>query len=141
MPQERTLVMIKPNAVKKNAIGAIIHLFEYRGLQVVGARLEHLSKETCERFYAEHKGKVFFDGLMEFMSSGPTMLLALEGQDAISLAREIMGDTNPEKAAAGTIRAEYADSMTENAVHGSDSPTSAQRELEFHFDTDQLCSC
>ena len=141
MPQERTLVMIKPNAVKKNAIGAIIHLFESRGLRVVGARLEHLSKETCERFYAEHNGKFFFDGLMEFMSSGPTMLLALEGQDAISLAREIMGDTDPEKAAAGTIRAEYADSMTENAVHGSDSPTSAQRELEFHFELDQLYNC
>ena len=141
MPQERTLVMIKPNAVKKNAIGAIIHGFESKGLRVVGARLEQLSNETCEKFYAEHKGKFFFDGLVKFMSSAPTMLLALEGENAISLAREIMGDTNPENAAVGTIRAEYADSMTENAVHGSDSPASAQRELEFHFKLDQLCSC
>jgi len=141
MPQERTLVMIKPNAVKKNSIGAIIHRFESKGLRVVGARLEQLSKEVCERFYAEHKGKFFFDELVQFMSSAPTMLLALEGENAISLAREIMGDTNPEKAAAGTIRAEFADSMTENAVHGSDSPVSARRELEFHFEQDQLCSC
>ena len=136
---EKTLVMIKPNAVKKNAIGKIVDRFESSGLTVVGARLEHLTEEKCKGFYAEHEGKFFFDGLVEFMTSGPTLLLALAGDNAIAQARELMGDTNPEKAAAGTIRADFADSMTENAVHGSDSPASAERELGFHFGDNGLC--
>ena len=139
MPMEKTLIMIKPNAVKKNAIGAIIQRFESQGLVVIAARLEHMSPETCRRFYAEHEGKFFFEGLIEFMSSGPTMLLSLAGEDAIARARDIMGDTDPAQAAPGTIRADFADSMTENAVHGSDSPASAERELNFHFSTDQIC--
>lgn len=139
MPLEKTLIMIKPNAVRKNVIGRMIDRFESRGLEVVAARLEHLSEETCEQFYAEHMGKDFFDGLVEFMSSGPTMLLALAGEGAIALAREIMGDTDPARAAPGTLRADFADSMTENAVHGSDSPASAERELRFHFNHDQIC--
>ena len=136
---ETTLVMIKPNAVAKDAIGRIIDRFESAGLWVVGARLERLSAERCRAFYAEHDGKPFFEGLVSFMSSGPTLLLALEGEDAIARARELMGDTNPEKAAPGTIRANFADSMTENAVHGSDSPASARRDLAFYFGENGLC--
>ena len=139
MSVEKTLIMIKPNAVKKNAIGAIIQRFEAQGLQVIAARLEHMSPETCRGFYAEHEGKFFFDGLVEFMSSGTTMLLAFYGENAIDRAREIMGNTDPSQAAPGTIRADFADSMTENAVHGSDSPDSAARELGFHFTPDQVC--
>lgn len=138
MPIEKTLIMIKPNAVKKNAIGAIIERFESNQLTVIAARLEHMTPETCRGFYAEHEGKFFFDGLVAFMSSGPTMLLALSGDNAIARAREIMGNTNPEKADPGTIRADFADSMTENAVHGSDSPASAERELTFHFGSDPI---
>jgi len=133
MAEEITLVMIKPNAVRKNAIGKIVDRFETAGLRIHGARLEHMSEDTCRQFYAEHDGKPFFAELVKFMSSGPTMLLALEGENAIPRARELMGDTNPEKAAPGTIRADFADNMTENAVHGSDSPESARRELDFHF--------
>ena len=139
MPIEKTLVMIKPNAVKKNAIGAIMERFESQNLEVIAARLEQMSPETCRGFYAEHDGKFFFDGLVSFMSSGPTMLLALAGENAIVRAREIMGNTDPSQADPGTIRADFADSMTENAVHGSDSPASAARELAFHFSEDQLC--
>lgn len=133
MAHEKTLVMIKPNAVRKNVIGKILDRFETAGLRIAGARLEHLSEEKCRRFYTEHDGKPFFAELVTFMSSGPAMLLALEGENAILGARGLMGDTNPEKAAPGTIRADFADNMTENAVHGSDSPDSARRELEFHF--------
>jgi nucleoside-diphosphate kinase len=133
MAQETTLVMIKPNAVRKNVIGKILDRFETAGLRISAARLEHLSEEKCRRFYAEHDGKPFFAELVNFMSSGPSMLLALEGDNAILRARELMGDTNPEKASPGTIRADFADNMTENAVHGSDSPESAKREIDFHF--------
>lgn len=133
MAEETTLAMLKPNAVRKNVIGSMIQAFEESGLRVSAARLEHLNEEKCKAFYAEHDGKPFFDGLVRFMSSGPTLLLALRGEDAIARAREIMGDTNPEKAAPGTLRARFADNMTENAVHGSDSPASAARELQFHF--------
>ena len=138
MADETTLVMIKPNAVRKNAIGSIIGRFESAGLKVVAARLEHMNAEKCRQFYAEHDGKPFFEGLIAFMSSGPTLLMGLHGDNAIALARELMGDTNPDKAAPGTIRAEFADGMTENAVHGSDSPASAERELKFHFAEDQI---
>lgn len=139
MAVETTLVMIKPNAVRKNAIGSIIGVFEEAGLAVVGARLERLNRDRCEQFYAEHVGKPFYEGLVSFMSSGPTVLLALSGDNAIARARELMGDTNPAKAAPGTIRADFADSMTENAVHGSDSPASAERELAFHFGDRGIC--
>ena len=133
MADETTLIMLKPNAVRKNVMGSMIQAFEESGLRVSAARLEHLTGERCQAFYAEHEGKFFFEKLVGFMSSGPTMLLALRGENAIARAREIMGDTNPEKAAPGTLRARFADSMTENAVHGSDSPASAARELAFHF--------
>ena len=133
MAEETTLVMVKPNAVRKNVIGKIMDRFESNGLRIEAARLEHLTREKCEAFYAEHAGKPFFEGLVEFMSSGPTMLLGLSGEGAIAKARDLMGDTNPEKAAPGTIRADFADNMTENAAHGSDSPASAERELGFHF--------
>lgn len=133
MAEETTLIMIKPNAVAKQVIGKIIDRFETAGLALTAARLEHLTRERCEAFYAEHQGKFFFDDLCAFMSSGPTMLMAVHGDDAIARARKLMGDTNPEKAAPGTIRADFADDMTRNAVHGSDSPASAARELAFHF--------
>lgn len=137
--QETTLVMIKPNAVTKNAIGQIVGRFEAAGLTVVGARLEHMAPDTCRGFYAEHDGKPFFEELVAFMSSGPTLLLALAGDNAIVAARGLMGDTNPDKAAPGTIRSDFADSMTKNAVHGSDSAASAARELAFHFGDSGLC--
>jgi nucleoside-diphosphate kinase len=139
MAKETTLVMIKPNAVKKNAIGKILDRFESAGLCIAGARLEQLTRERCEGFYAEHTGKPFFEGLVSFMSSGPAMLLALTGENAIAAARELMGDTNPDAAAPGTIRADFADNMTENAVHGSDSPASAERELAYHFEPGAIC--
>ena len=140
MAVETTLVMIKPNAVNKNVTGKILDRFESAGLVLAGARLEHLTRDRCEDFYAEHRGKPFFEGLVRFMSSGPTLLLALIGEGAIARARELMGDTDPAKAAPGTIRADFADNMTENAVHGSDGPASAARELAFHFDPQAICS-
>lgn len=133
MAQETTLVMIKPNAVRKNVIGKILDRFESAELRIAEARLERMSEEKCEAFYSEHDGQPFFSRLIRFMSSGPTMLIALEGENAISRARELMGNTDPEKAAQGTIRADFADNVTENAVHGSDSAESARRELDFHF--------
>ena len=140
MPHERTLVMIKPNAVSKNVIGPIIGKLEAGGLRVAAARLEHLSREQCENFYAEHKGKPFYEGLVEFMNSSPAMLLVLAGEDAIPKAREIMGATDPAQAAPGTIRAEFADDVTRNAVHGSDSPVSAEREVSFFFTEEDICN-
>lgn len=133
MPIETTLNIIKPNAVRKNAIGKVIQTFEDNGLAVVALRMETLTREKAERFYAEHVGKPFFEGLIEFMTSGPAVAIALRGENAIAKVREIMGNTNPEKAAPGTLRAELADNMTENAVHGSDSPQSAAREVAFFF--------
>lgn len=138
MGTERTFSIIKPNAVKKNAIGDIIHTFESNGLKIAAAKLTLLSKEKCELFYAEHKERPFFGELVTFMTSGPVLLMCLVGDNAVAKNREIMGATDPKKASAGTIRAKHGDSMGENAVHGSDSPVSAERELAIFFDKHEL---
>ncbi len=135
---ERTFSIIKPNAVKKNVIGDIITQFETSGLKIAGAKLTMLSKEKCELFYAEHKERPFFGELVTFMTSGPVMMMCLFGENAVLKNRDIMGATDPKKAAAGTIRAKHGDSMGENAVHGSDSVLSAERELAIFFDKHEL---
>ena len=127
MATERTLSIIKPDAVAKNAIGDIYSRFEKAGLQIVGAKMLHLSKEQAEGFYAEHKERDFFADLVGFMTSGPVMVQVLEGEGAIAKNRELMGATNPKEAAPGTIRADFASSIDANAVHGSDAPESAAR--------------
>ena len=133
MSIQRTLSIIKPNAVKKNKIGLIIALLEEAKLKVVEVKMITLSVEKAESFYSEHKGKPFFNELIAFMTSGPVVIMALEGEDAINTNRKIMGATNPAEALEGTIRAKYGDGMTENAVHGSDGLESASRELKFFF--------
>lgn len=133
MSIQRTLSIIKPNAVKKNKIGLIIALLEEAKLKVVEIKMITLSVEKAESFYSEHKGKPFFNELIAFMTSGPLVIMALEGEDAINTNRKIMGATNPAEALEGTIRAKYGDNMTENAVHGSDGLESASRELKFFF--------
>ena len=133
MSNQRTLSIIKPNAVKKNKIGLIIALLEEAKLKVVEVKMVTLSVEKAESFYSEHKGKPFFNELIAFMTSGPVVIMALEGEDAINTNRKIMGATNPAEALEGTIRAKYGDGMTENAVHGSDGLESASRELKFFF--------
>lgn len=140
MAKERTFSIIKPNAVKKNAIGDIIHHFEQNGLRVAGARLTMLSKEKCELFYAEHKERPFFGELVSFMTSGPVVVMCLTGENAVLKNRELMGATDPKKANPGTIRAKHGDSVGENAVHGSDSLASAERELAIFFDKHELCN-
>ena len=138
MGTQRTFSIIKPNAVKKNVIGDIITQFETSGLKVAAAKLAILSKEKCELFYAEHNERPFFGELVSFMTSGPVMMMCLVGENAILKNRELMGATDPKKAAAGTIRAKHGDSMGENAVHGSDSIPSAERELAIFFDKHEL---
>jgi nucleoside-diphosphate kinase len=133
MSKELTFSIIKPNAVQKNAIGPIIGMFEKNGLTIAAAKLVNLSKTQCEEFYAEHKARPFFGELVSFMTSGPVMLMALYGENAVSKNREIMGATDPAKAAEGTIRKLYGDNVGSNAVHGSDSPDSAKRELNLFF--------
>nr|WP_113867198.1 nucleoside-diphosphate kinase [Brenneria salicis]NMN90883.1 nucleoside diphosphate kinase [Brenneria salicis ATCC 15712 = DSM 30166]RBP61535.1 nucleoside diphosphate kinase [Brenneria salicis ATCC 15712 = DSM 30166]RLM30397.1 nucleoside-diphosphate kinase [Brenneria salicis ATCC 15712 = DSM 30166] len=139
MTVERTFSIVKPNAVAKNAIGAIYARFESAGFKIIAAKMLQLTREQAEGFYAEHQGKPFFDGLVEFMISGPIMVQVLEGENAVQRNRDIMGATNPANALAGTLRADYADSFTENAVHGSDSLESAQREIAYFFSTDEIC--
>ena len=138
MTLERTFSIIKPNAVKKNVIGDIITQFETSGLKIAAAKLGLLSKEKCELFYAEHSARPFFGELVTFMTSGPVLLMCLVGENAVLRNREIMGATDPKKAAPGTIRAKHGDSMGENAVHGSDSVASAERELAIFFDKHEL---
>ncbi len=138
MAKEMTFSIIKPNAMKKNKIGEIIALFEKNGLKIAGGKIALLSKSKCEEFYAEHKERPFFGELVSFMTSGPVMLIALSGENAVAKNREIMGATDPKKAAPGTLRALYGDNMGENAVHGSDSPASAQRELNLFFEKHEL---
>ncbi len=138
MATEMTFSIIKPNAVKKNAIGPIIAKFEENGLKIAAAKMVRLSKAKCEEFYAEHKARPFFGELVEFMTSGPVVLMCLKGENAVLKNREIMGATDPKKAAPGTIRALFGDNMGENAVHGSDSPTSAQRELALFFEKSEF---
>ena len=133
MALERTLSIIKPDAVAKNVIGEIYARFEKAGLKVVAAKMKHLSRQEAEGFYAVHKERPFFKALVEFMISGPVMIQALEGENAILKNRELMGATNPKDAAPGTIRADFADSIDANAVHGSDAPETARQEIAFFF--------
>ncbi len=140
MAIERTLSIIKPDAVAKNVVGEIYSRFEKAGLSVVAARMVHLSQQQAEGFYAEHKERPFFGDLVSFMTSGPVMIQVLEGDDAVIKNRDLMGATNPKEAAAGTIRADFAQSIDENAVHGSDSTTSAAREIAYFFTDDQVCA-
>ena len=140
MASELTFSIIKPDAVRKNKIGEILARFESAGLKIVAARLEHLSSEKAQGFYAEHQGKPFFEDLIKFMTSGPCLLQALEGENAVNLNRELMGATNPQEAIEGTIRRDFAESIDANAVHGSDSPASAKREIEFFFQIQEISS-
>ena len=140
MAIEKTFSIIKPNATLDNNIGNIIAIFESKGLRIAGAKLTHLSKEKAEGFYIEHKERPFFGELVDFMTSAPVMLMCLEGEDAVMKNREIMGATNPAEADEGTIRKMYAKSIGENAVHGSDSATSAERELAYFFEKNEIVS-
>ena len=139
MAVERTLSIIKPDAVAKNVIGKIYSRFEDNGLCIVAARMLHLGREQAENFYAVHRERPFFKDLVDFMITGPVMVQVLEGEDAIAKNREIMGATDPKKAAAGTIRADFAETVDENAVHGSDAPETAAVEIEFFFGKDGIC--
>ena len=140
MATERTLSIVKPSAVADNHIGAIINKFESAGLKIVAAKMLQLSKEQAEGFYAVHSDRPFFGELVEFMMSGPIMVQVLEGDNAIAKNREIMGATNPAEADAGTIRAEFGKDISENAVHGSDAPETAQTEIAFFFNDDEVLS-
>ncbi|HEY8252422.1 MAG TPA: nucleoside-diphosphate kinase [Burkholderiales bacterium] len=133
MAVEQTLSIIKPDAVKKNVIGKILARFEAAGLRIVAARMAHLSRKEAEGFYAVHRERPFFKDLVEFMISGPVMIQVLEGESAIARNRELMGATDPKKAAKGTIRADFADSIDANAVHGSDGPETARKEIAYFF--------
>ncbi len=140
MAIETTFSIIKPNAVKKNAIGSIITMFEKNGLKVAAMKLTRIEKTKCEQFYAEHKERPFFGELVSFMTSGPVVLMALKGENAVTRNREIMGATDPQKAAPGTVRALYGDNVGENAVHGSDSLASAERELKIFFEAKEFAN-
>mgnify|MGYP001820709632 CR=1 FL=1 len=139
MAVERTLSIIKPDAVGKNIIGKIYSRFESNGLQIVGSKMLHLSDEVAGGFYAEHRERPFFPALIEFMTSGPVVVQVLEGEGAVAKNRELMGATNPQEAEAGTIRADFAESIDANAVHGSDSTESAAREIAYFFAASELC--
>ena len=138
MALERTLSIIKPDATHRNLTGRIITKFEESGLRVVAQKRLHLTRDRAEGFYAVHKERQFFDSLCAFMSSGPVIVQVLEGENAIQRNRDIMGATNPEEAAAGTIRAEFAESIEANSVHGSDSPDTAAQEIAFFFNEDEI---
>lgn len=140
MANERTISIIKPDAVAKNVIGDIYSRFEKAGLKIIAARMIHLTQEQAEGFYAEHKERPFFGALVSFMTSGPVMVQVLEGENAVLTNRDLMGATNPADADAGTMRADFAESIDENAVHGSDSTDSAAREIAYFFTEDQLCA-
>jgi len=139
MTTELTLSIIKPDAVAKSVIGQIYTRFEQAGLTIVAAKMMQLSREQAEGFYAVHKGRPFFNDLVSFMISGPVMIQTLEGANAIAKHREIMGATNPKDAAPGTIRADFADSIDANAVHGSDSAETAAQEIAFFFEPHEIC--
>jgi nucleoside-diphosphate kinase len=138
MAIERTFSIIKPNAVQKNVMGEVISRFESKGLRIAAAKLTRLTREKAEGFYIEHKDRPFFQSLIHFMTSGPVLLMCLEGENAVMLNREIMGATDPAKAASGTIRKDFADSIEANAVHGSDSVKSAEREIAYFFDKSEI---
>ena len=140
MAIERTLSIVKPDAVEKNVIGNIYNRFETAGLKLIAIKMMNLSVEKASGFYAEHQGKPFFDGLITFMTSGPVVVQVLEGEDAISVNRTLMGATDPAKADLGTIRKDFASSVGHNAAHGSDSTASAKREISYFFEESELCS-
>ncbi len=140
MAVERTLSIIKPDAVAKNVIGEIYSRFEKAGLNIVGARMMHLTEEQAGEFYAVHKERPFYGDLVSFMTSGPVIVQVLEGENAIAAHRDVMGATNPAEAAPGTIRADFASSIDENACHGSDAAETAAQEIEFFFGTDGVCA-
>lgn len=139
MTMELTLSIIKPDAVAKSVIGQIYSRFEQAGLNIVAAKMAQLSREQAEGFYAVHKARPFFNDLVSFMISGPVMIQVLQGQNAIAKHRDIMGATNPKDAAPGTIRADFADSIDANAVHGSDSAETAAQEIAYFFEPHQIC--
>ncbi len=139
MAIEQTLSIIKPDAVAKNVVGAVYSRFEQAGLQIIAAKMQRLSQEQAGQFYDIHKERPFFQDLVSFMTSGPVMIQVLQGDNAVALNRQIMGATNPEEAEAGTIRADFADSIDANAVHGSDSLDNAAREIAFFFSPDDIC--
>lgn len=139
MAVERTLSIVKPDAVAKNAIGKIYTRFEDAGLRLVAIKMLSLSRDQARGFYAEHEGRSFFEGLLDFMTSGPVVVQVLEGENAIAKNRELMGATNPANAEKGTIRADFAKDVEANAVHGSDSPASAEREIAYFFDKNEIC--
>ena len=139
MTIEQTLSIIKPDAVSKNVIGEIYTRFEKANLKIIKAMMVHLTQEEAEGFYAVHKERPFFNDLVTFMTSGPVMIQALEGDNAVLKNRELMGATNPKEADTGTIRADFADSIDANAVHGSDSVENARQEIEFFFSSDEIC--
>lgn len=140
MALERTFSIIKPDAVAKNVIGEIYSRFEKNGLKIVAAKMIHLDAAKAGGFYQEHKERPFFPALIEFMTSGPVLVQVLEGENAVAKNRELMGATNPKEAAAGTIRADFAETIDANAVHGSDSPASAAREIAYFFASSEICS-
>ncbi|MEK9712124.1 MAG: nucleoside-diphosphate kinase [Thalassolituus sp.] len=140
MAVERTLSIVKPDAVGKNVIGEILSRFEKAGLQIVAAKMVKLDDEKAGGFYAEHKERPFFGDLVSFMTSGPVVVQVLEGENAIAKNRELMGATNPKEADAGTIRADFAESIDANAVHGSDSAASAEREIAYFFSAEEICA-
>lgn len=139
MAIERTLSIVKPDAVAKNVIGEIYRCFERGGLRIIAAKMLHMNREQAQAFYAVHKERPFYNDLVSFMISGPVMVQVLEGENAIAKNRELMGATNPAEAADGTIRAQFANNVEENAVHGSDSPETAKTEIEFFFKAEELC--
>ncbi len=140
MAVERTLSIVKPDAVAKNIIGEIFSRFEKGGLRIVATRMMKLSRQQAEGFYAEHTGKPFFDALVQYMMSGPVLVQVLEGESAIAVNRRLMGATNPAEADPGTIRADFAESIDANAVHGSDGLESAAREISYFFDDAEICA-
>jgi nucleoside-diphosphate kinase len=139
MAIERTLSIIKPDAVAKNVVGEIYSRFEKAGLKIIAARMAHLSEEVAGQFYEVHRQRPFFGDLVKFMTSGPVIIQVLEGENAVAAHRDIMGATDPKKAAPGTIRADFASSIDENACHGSDAADTAQREIEFFFKSNEIC--
>ena len=140
MAVERTFSIVKPDAVAKNVIGKIYQRFEDAGLTVVASRMLHMTQEQAQTFYAVHAERPFYNDLVNFMTSGPVMVQVLEGENAIAKNREVMGATNPADADAGTIRADFANNVEENAVHGSDAPETAAEEIAFFFSEDQICA-
>lgn len=139
MPVERTLSIVKPDAVARDLIGEIVSRFERSGLSVIAARMIRATPELAGGFYAEHRDRPFYDALIRYMCSGPILVQVLEGEDAIRVNRNLMGATNPQEAAPGTIRADFAESIDANAVHGSDSAASAAREIAYFFDDGEIC--